>query len=278
MKNNRNIYANCFNGLFFIVAAVWQVAALAGEHDCLVEPAQMVEVASPVTGLLDKVLVRRGDRIAKGQVLASLESRAEQAASELAKYKSELLGPARLAEGKLDFSSKKFKRRRDMASEKLMSDQERDDAEAEVKQAEAELLVAKENRQIARIEYLQQSSLLSLRTIRSPFDGVVADQMIFPGEVVEPGGNRKAILKLAQLDPIRIRVILPMAVFGKLTIGARAEVTPEIPSKSKYVAKVKSIDRLVDAASGTFVVFLELPNPKFDIPAGMKCKALLPGI
>lgn len=262
----------------FLICSTSAGPAMAAAFDCLIEPAQMVEVASPVTGLLDKVLVRRGDRVAKGQVLASLESRAEQASAELARMKSDLVGPSRLAESKIEFAGRKFNRRRDMAAEKLMSAQDRDDAEAEHKQAESELLVAKENRQVARIEFQQQSSLLNLRTIRSPFDGVVVDQMLYPGEVVEPGGAKKGILRLAQLDPLRVRVILPMSAFGKLTRGMSAEVLPELPVQGKYSAKVSSVDRLVDAASGTFVAFLDMPNRKLDIPAGVKCRTTFAGV
>lgn len=253
------------------------VPTFAAPFDCLIEPTQTVEVASPVTGLLDRVNVKRGDRVAKGQVVALLESRAEQAATELARFKSEQLGPTQMAEKKIEFSQRKFNRRRDMAADRLMSRQERDDAEAELKQAESELQVAKENREIAQIEFQQQSGLLNLRTIRSPLDGVVVDQMAYPGEVVEPGGNKKSILKLAQLDPLRVHVILPKSVFGKPAVGMTVEVSPEIQVKSSYVAKIKSIDRLIDAASGTFVVYLEMPNSRLDIPAGVKCRVTFPG-
>lgn len=247
-------------------------------YNCLIEPAQIIELASPVTGLLDKVHVKRGDRVSKGQVIAQLEARAEQAAAELSRYKSEQTGPVSLAENKVEFSRRKFERRRQMASEKLMAVQERDDAEAEYKMAGSEHQVAQENRQIARIEFRQQSALLALRTIRSPFDGVVVDQMAFPGEVVEPGSNKKSIVKLAQLDPLRVHMILPKEMFGELTVGMEAEVIPEIPAKSKYLARIKSIDRLIDAASGTFVVYLEMPNPKLAAPAGVGCKASFNGV
>jgi RND family efflux transporter MFP subunit len=256
--------------------AVFAPASLfAATFDCLIEPMQMVEIGSPVTGLLDKVLVRRSDRVQKGQVVATLESRAEQAAAELARFKSEALGPTRTAENKIEFSKRKYQRRKEMAAEKLMSAQDRDDAEAEYKLAEAELLVAKESRQLAKIELEQQRSQLNLRTIRSPFDGVVVDQMLYPGEIVEPGGTKKAILRLAQLDPLRVHVILPMAAFGKVNPGAAVTVTPEVPSGSRYAAKVRTIDKLIDAASGTFAVFLEMPNPKLAVSAGVKCKAEL---
>ena len=250
----------------------------AASYDCLIEPTQTVDLASPVAGLLDKVYVKRGDLIAAGQVLATLESRAEQAANDLARYRSEQVGPILTAESKIEFSKRKFGRRRAMAAEKLMPAQDSDDAEAEFKLAQAELLVANENREIAKIEFRQQSSQLNLRTIRSPFNGVVVDQMLYPGEVVEPAGTRKAILRVAQIDPLRIQVILPKEAFGKIRIGAPADVTPEIPGKTRHVGRVKSIDRVINAASGTFVVFLEMQNARLDVPAGAKCRADIAGL
>jgi len=248
-------------------------AAHAASYDCLIEPTQTVELASPVTGMLDQVFVKRGDRVTKGQVVATLESRAERAAAELARFKSEQKGPVRVAESKIEFSKRKFDRRQLMSSERLIAVQERDDAEADYRLAESELLVARENQQIAALEFQQQSGLLALRTIKSPVDGVVVEQAAFPGEVVEPGSNKKVVVKVAQLDPLRVHVILPKDLFGKVGAGMAVDVSPEIPFRKTYVAKVKTVDRLVDAASGTFVVFLEMPNARLDIPAGVKCKA-----
>jgi RND family efflux transporter MFP subunit len=226
--------------------------------------------------MLDKVMVRRADRVSKGQVLATLESRAEQAASELARFKSVQIGPSQMAESKIEFAKRKFTRRQAMSNEKLMATQDRDDSEAELRLAESELKVASENRQIAKLEHQQQSSLLNLRTIRSPFEGVVVDVLAYPGEVVEPGANKKSVVKVAQLDPLKIQVVLPKDAFGTVLLGMSVEVLPEIPAKGRYTATVKSVDRLIDAASGTFVVLLELPNPKLEIPAGVKCKANFP--
>ncbi|WP_149365353.1 efflux RND transporter periplasmic adaptor subunit [Rhodanobacter sp. T12-5] len=243
-------------------------------HECLIEPAQTVELGTPVAGLLAQVMVKRGDRVRKHQVLATLDSHAEKAALELARYKSQLSGPTQLAQSKIEFSQRKFERRRDMAAENLMSRQDSDDSEAEFKQAQAELKVAQENREVARLEYEQRDSEIDLRTIHSPFDGVVVDQMMWPGEIVEPGATKHAILKLAKLDPLRVRVVMPMQSFGQQKLGMSAAVTSEIQPGKVYAAKVSGIDRIVDAASGTFVVFLDLPNPELDMPSGVKCKAV----
>jgi RND family efflux transporter MFP subunit len=255
------------------IALTLSLQAWPAAYDCLIEPTQAIDLGSPVVGLLDKVHVRRGDRVTKGQALASLESRAEQAAAELALFRSQATGPTISAENKIEFGKRKFQRRAQMAVEKLMSTQDRDDAEVEYKLAEAELQVARENRQLAQIEHQQQTSLLALRTLRSPFDGVVVDQLLYPGEVVEPTGNKKIILKLAQLDPLRVHVILPMSAFRTVSADMNAQVVPEMPVGGSYPAKVKTIDKLIDAASGTFAVFLEMRNPQLKIPAGVKCKA-----
>lgn len=261
------------------LAALFAAASACAQaaHDCLIEPAQTVEVGSPGSGLLEKVLVRRGDRVAQGQVLAVLESRAESAATELARLKSEAKGPQQAAREKMEFAQRKFQRRSEMAAQKLGSVQDRDDAEAELAQARAELLLAQEQAQQARQEYQQQSSMLALRTVRSPFGGVVVDQMLWPGEIVDAGGNKRAILKLAQLDPLRVRVIVPMKLFGTVKIGHALEITPELSGiKGAQAATVRSVDRLVDAASGTFTVIAEMPNRQLEVPAGVRCKARLP--
>ncbi|WP_146090869.1 efflux RND transporter periplasmic adaptor subunit [Xanthomonas arboricola] len=242
-------------------------------YDCLIEPAQTIELGTPVSGMVEKVLVQRGDRVKRNQVLAVLESRAEQAAADLAKYKSQQTGPSRLAEAKIEFADRKYSRRRDMAAEKLMSPQDRDDAEAELRSAKAELQTAKENREVARLEFGQQSAQLALRTVRSPFDGVVVDQMIWPGEVASPGATKHAILKVARLNPLRVRVVMPMRAFGEPKLGAAVLVTSEVQPNRPYPAKVANIDRVIDPASGTFVVLLDLSNSAFDLPSGVKCKA-----
>jgi RND family efflux transporter MFP subunit len=259
-----------------LVAGTVQATCLAAEFDCLIEPTQTVEIGSSVTGRIDRVHVKRGDWVKKMQTLATLESDAERAASELAKFKSQQVGPSRMAERKMEFSKKKLDRRQEMANQKLMSLQDSEDTEAEFRLAEAELQVAKENRQIAGLELQQQNSLLNLRTVKSPVDGVVVDQGAFQGEVFEFGSNKKYIFKVAEMDPLRVHVILPKQVFGEIKQGMNANVTPEIPKGSHYTAKVNMVDRLIDAASGTFVVFLEMQNPKLEIPAGVKCKVVFP--
>ena len=79
-------------------------------------------------------------------------------------------------------------------------------------------------------------------------------------------------MKVAQIHPLRVEVIAPVTLFGKITFDTLAEILPEATVNGTYTAKVTVVDRVVDAASGTFGVRLDLPNPNYRLPAGLKCK------
>src|SRR4030095_16821025 len=99
-----------------------------------------------------------------------------------------------------------------------------------------------------------------LRAVRTSCAGVGVAQLLYPGEGLEPTGTKKAILKLAQLDPLRVHVILPMAAFRRIKPGMSVQITLEPPLGGVHAARVKTVDKLIDAASGTFAVFLEMRN------------------
>lgn len=73
-----------------------------------------------------------------------------------------------------------------------------------------------------------------------------------------------------------MEVIVPIGRFGSILEGTVAEVRPEAPVGGVYQARVVIVDEVIDAASGTFGVRLELPNPDYSLPAGLKCKVLFP--
>lgn len=251
-------------------------AASASRFNCLIEPTQTVNIRSPVIGVLKKVTVRRGDYVKKGQVLAQLDSSVELAATRLARYKAKMMTPITTAENKMDFARRKYVRHQGMHAENFVSAQELEEAENEFKLAQSELKMSHENQELAVLEWEYQDAQLKLRTIRSPFNGVVVGQDIYPGEVVEPSREDADILRLAQLDPLRVYVILPLAAFGKVEKDMAVMVYPERPKDSRFSGTVNIIDKVVDAASGTFGVFLEMANPNLTVPAGVKCIAEFP--
>jgi RND family efflux transporter MFP subunit len=242
-------------------------------HACLIEPWQRIELRSPVEALIEAIHVDRGGHVRRGEVVVSLDSGVELSALKAARYRATTEGPIKAAEAKVANTREKFERRDDLARQNMMAAQERDDALAEMRVAEANLIEARENRKAAELEASRLAELLRLRTIRSPFTGIVTERLQNPGEMSQTGESARPILKLAQTDRLRVEVVLPSSLHGTLKPGQAADVEVEPPLKGSYRALVQVVDRVVDSASGTFGVRLELQNPKGEIPAGVKCRA-----
>lgn len=73
------------------------VPALAGSataessFDCVIDPSEVLKLGSPITGILDQVLVKRGDVVTRGQPIAVLESSVEAATVRLNRFRAERL-------------------------------------------------------------------------------------------------------------------------------------------------------------------------------------------
>ena len=236
--------------------------------DCIIDPYEMVEVGSPVTGLIEKIHVERADTVEAGQVVVQLESDVEKATVALARVRARMEEDVRSREAELALGKRRQERADELFEREALSLDELDELETDAELARLDLKQARDNLELARLELHQAIEALERRTIRSPIPGVVVERMMSPGEVVD----EETILTIAQLDPLRVEVILPAAMFGSIQPGTRAAVVPELREDQVQVASVTIVDRVIDSASGTFGVRLELPNPDYSIPGGLRCQ------
>ncbi len=259
-----------------LVAMAAAHAAPAGTgYDCMIEPAQVVEVRSPVVGLLQEVPVRRGQAIHRGDVLVVIESSLEKSQAETANFRAQAQGAVMQARSKTEAAREKSRRMDELVKEEFVSAQARDDAAAELAQAEAELKTAEENMELARLQRQEAVDQVNRRIIRSPFDGVVMDQYLYPGALVDAGDNKKPIIKIAQTSPLLVQAILPFKVFPNVHAGDAVTLVPEAPFGRTLTPHVKTVDRVIDSAAGTFGVVVELPNAHAELPGGIRCKLTL---
>lgn len=253
------------------VASLLAFAANAAEFDCMIEARQQVDIRSPVEAVIESVLVHRGDLVKKGQVIITLESGPERAALDLARSRATMLGELKSAEARLDLTRKKLARAEELYKQNFVSVNALDEAQADFRLATEQLRQAQENQNLAKLEVNRASEVLAMRTIKSPFSGVVVEIMQKPGEF-SASNIKDPILKLAEIDPLNVEVVLPVSLYGQIAVGTHGEVMPERPIGGKYNAAVRVVDRVIDAASGTFGVRLEMPNRERKIPAGVRCR------
>ena len=238
------------------------------ELDGLIEPFLIVKVGSAVPGIIESVKVERGDLVKKGQVLAKLQAGVERANLELARARFEMQGTIKSRQARLEYTQRKQQRMEGLFKKKVIPFEEMDESRTNKELAERELEEAMENIGLAKLEYKRSIEVVNRMIIRSPIKGVVMERFLSPGEYLED----QPIMTIAQIDPLNVEVFAPVEFLGLIKVGMVAKVRPMAPVGGSYTATVKIVDRVVDAASGTFGIRLEIPNPKYRLPAGLRCR------
>ncbi|MEZ5661847.1 MAG: efflux RND transporter periplasmic adaptor subunit [Burkholderiaceae bacterium] len=255
-----------------IIATLFSPAmASSAPLDCLIQPNKVIEVGSPVPGVIHEVLVDRGDEIERGQRLARLQDEVERAALRLADARANASAEALAAEKSQEFAARELDRANSLAGDAFVSKNYVDKASTEASIAESKLAQVMERRRLAEIELDVARAQLRQRRIASPISGVVLDRILEAGEYVDTG----AILRVAQIDPLRVEVVVPADLFGQVKAGQLGIVSPQFADAEPMRAEVSAVDRVVDAASATFRVRLSLPNPGMKIPPGVRCQVNL---
>jgi len=241
--------------------AVWAETV---EYDGLIEPYVVVDIGAPAEGVVAGVNVDRSSSVKKGQILVEMESSVERATLEKAKAMATFNGEIGLEKTQLAFAKRahgRFKRLEAIANH------DKDQAATEILRVSHRLKKAREKMTLAKFELKKAQAILNRCSIKSPISGVVVERYVSPGEYV----NNQPLLRVAQIDPLRVEVIVPAQVFGRIFPGMTATIVPELPQYGEQTATVTIVDKVIDAASSTFGVRLELPNAELQMPSGLRC-------
>jgi RND family efflux transporter MFP subunit len=233
----------------------------------VITPRAAVDLSSAVPGVLESITVERSDRVEAGQMVAQLDSGVERVSVELAKARAAIESEIRLQTVKFDFDHGNRQRLHTLANRQVVSEHELDKPRRDTEISQWQLRHAREEQRLRKLELRRAEEALKQKTMFSPISGVVLQRFKSVGEYVKD----QPILRIAQLDPLHVEAIAPMVLFGAVRPGMVAKVIPETVAVSPHLATVSAVARMGDAASGTFGIRLELPNPDHRLPAGLKC-------
>lgn len=239
-----------------------------GELECLITPKTSASLATPVEGVVAHVHVDRGDFVKQGQVLVELENDVERANVALARARVQMVSEIERSQVRLDFAQRAQDRNQELFDTNVIADSQLDESRSTLDLARSGLKAAQEAHDLAKLELQRAEAALELRRIKSPVDGVVVQRFLSEGEYAES----REIIRVAEIDPLYVEVFAPVELLGQVAPGSMATVIPEVAGMGPFEAKVSIVDRVVEGASGTFGVRLELPNPEYRITAGLKCR------
>jgi len=321
MRRKRNISAAITICLLFLVAcskdsaekkpivsvqtAVVEKADLVQtvETEATLYPVQQAALTPKVSAPVSKFYVNRGDKVHKGQLLATLENKDLAAAAmenkggfEQAEASYSTATKASLPEewkkAELDLNAAKqsydaeqklYDSREDLFKQGALPRKELDAAGVALTQARNQYEVAKQHLEAlqsvgkqdqlksasgqltaARGKYLGASALLSYSEIRSPIDGVIAERPLYQGETATAGTPLITVINSSQ---IIARAHIPQEQAALMKVGDAAILT--VPGgEDAFSGKVTVVSPAVDANSTTVEIWAQFPNAKAILRAG----------
>jgi RND family efflux transporter MFP subunit len=232
--------------------------------------AATVEAVPKVSGRLDDVTVRLGDRVRKGQTLAKIEDReiAEQvkqaqasfdvAAATIRQREADL----RLAQTNLDRSKNLFER-------SLIPKQTYDDTEARYQAAAAQLDLAKAQYQQAQARLDELKINLSNTIIASPVSGFVGKRALDPGAWVTPNSS---FISVVDIGVVRLVANVVEKDLGRINSGMKADVIVDAYPGEHFVGRIAHVAPVLDPATRTAQIEVEIDNSSFRLKPGMYAK------
>ena len=235
---------------------------------------QQARLASRQEGLVLELLVRAGDEVQKGQVIAKLDS----VLAELTLASSEadvaaLEATVAQYEAEVDRAQLEFERYENLVAQASASSQELDDARLELVSAKARHQRAQADVVSAEAKLALDRQRLEDMTIHAPFDAKIVATTTEVGEWI---GQGDVIVELYSVDSIEAWVSVPESIVERI-VEARGPVMVQIPAIAGEVSgNIRQIVPVVDEMSRLFPVRIAVPNERRVLQPGMSVTAMIP--
>ncbi len=203
------------------------------------EAVQGVMVTAELSGKVAHIAFEPGSRVQAGDLLVH-----QNTASETAQL--------RAAEATVALARINFKRAAKLLPDKVVSQSEYDNADAQLKQA------------VAQADNIR--AVIAKKTIQAPFAGRLGIRLVNLGQIIKEG---EAIVSLQALDPIFVNFLLPQQRLAQVRPGLTVRVTTDALSGQTIEGRITAINPDVDATTRNIRVQATLENVQEQLRPGM---------
>jgi membrane fusion protein (multidrug efflux system) len=210
----------------------------------IVEAASRIELAFRVEGFVDRFHVDEGDRVEAGAVIAELDRDVIEREVRLGRATHER------ASAEAEQAGRVFERQRKLLASDTASRQSYDEAESDLRMAEAASTEAGLRLESAE-DRLEKTRLVA------PINGYVEQRLCEEHEVAAPGAP---VIVLTELDEVKVRAAVADSALHLLQIGAAVRVlTPAWPGRD-FTGRIERIAVAADHTTRTIPFEVTLPN------------------
>jgi len=211
-----------------------------------VQTKQNVLIYPEMAGTLQRVYVKDGDRVRKGQLLATIDDGGM--GSQLAQLKTQA-----------DLAKTTFERQKRLWEQKIGS--------------EIQYLQAKSQYEATESAVKQAQSQLGKSTIRAPFSGIIDDVIKDQGTVVSPGPGSE-VFRIVNLSDMYIEVDVPETYLGGIEKGKEAIVYFPVLGDTVHT-KIRQTGNFINPNNRAFTVEIPVPNEKGNVKPNLTAKVSL---
>jgi len=226
-----------------------------------------VAVVPRAAGRLQDISVRLGDRVSRGQRIAKIEDfelqeqvKQQEAALEVSR------ATIRQREADLKLAETNAERSRNLFARQLLPKQTLDDTEARYQAAVAQLDLARaqNNQSTARLDELRIN--LANTIIVSPVNGFVARRAVDPGAFV---GQNAPVVDVVDIGRVRLVANIVEKDLTSMQTGDETRVEVDAFPGEMFMGRVARVAPVLDPATRTAPIEIEIPNPGFRLKPGM---------
>ncbi|MFU2075844.1 efflux RND transporter periplasmic adaptor subunit [Gallibacterium anatis] len=248
-----------------------------------VRSSNRVEVGARVSGKVEKILVKLGQKVKKGELIAELDSITQEntlnsAQAQLAAYKAQLVAAQtayRVANSNFQRIAKLYKRKASSLDDYENAQNNLDSAKANVEQIQAQI-------KQSEIEVNTAATNLNYTKITSPIDGIVISIPVSVGQTVNANQTTPTIIQVADLDTMLIKPEISEGDITKIKPGMKVQFTTLAEPDEIYQAEIASVDPALttltdneysESVSDTNAIYyyanVLVPNPEHKLQIGM---------
>ena len=224
-----------------------------------VQPERRADLRAEVQAIVLKVLKENGDIVRRGDLLVHLDDTAirDGLASTQAASRSAALA--------LDQASRQFERMTTLRGSGMTSAQALDDAEGRRNSAQSELEAAKARVVLAR-QQMQRTE------VRAPFDGVVTDRKVSPGDTAQLG---KELLKVIDPGSMRFEAMISADDVGSVRPGQVVHFRVNGYGNQEFAGKVRRVNPAANVTTRQVEVLVDFTGEKQPKLAGLYAEGRL---
>lgn len=216
-------------------------------------PSQQSQIATQVSGRVEEVAVRPGDRVAQGDLLVQLD--VEQLRLQLDLQRSTQAA----TQSQLTLAEAQLERVQALVDRGVATSSDLDSARTSVVGLRAQVSALSDQVSAAELNLAQAS-------VRAPFAGGVSERSVDPGQFV---GTGTPLVSIVDLSTVELVAQAPVASGALVTVGQHVDVTVDGIAGRSFAGQVVRINPVATQGARTIPVYVDIANPDEVLLGGM---------